>query len=109
GIDLAGNLLGGAVLGAFEDHVFDEVGDAVRLRSLVARTGFEPDADGSRADVLHLLGDDGEAVGQHLAADIANFFDHDFYEGWNFPRRYATILTHLAGGVGCARIRSLVV
>jgi hypothetical protein len=26
--------------------------------------------------VLHLLGDDGEAVGQHLTADIANFFYH---------------------------------
>jgi hypothetical protein len=28
--------------------------------------------------VFHLLGDDGEAVGQHLTANIANFFDHDF-------------------------------
>lgn len=27
--------------------------------------------------MLHLLGDDGEAVRQHLAANIANFFDHD--------------------------------
>jgi hypothetical protein len=26
--------------------------------------------------VLHLLGDDGEAVGQHLTANIANFFYH---------------------------------
>jgi hypothetical protein len=31
--------------------------------------------------VLHLLGDDGEAVRQHLAANIANFFDHDFSWG----------------------------
>ena len=77
GIDLAGDLLGGAVLGALEDHVLDEVGDAVRLRSLVARAGLEPNTDGSRADVLHLLGDDGEAVRQHLTTNIANFFYHD--------------------------------
>ena len=62
GIDLAGDLFGGAVLGAFEDHVLDEVGDAVRLRRLVARAGFEPNADRGRADVLHLLGDNGQAV-----------------------------------------------
>ena len=76
GVDLAGDLLGSAVLGAFEDHVLDEMGDAVRLRSFVARTGFEPNADGSRADVLHLLGDYGEAVGQHLTTNIADFFYH---------------------------------
>jgi hypothetical protein len=63
GIDLAGDLLGGAVLGPFEDHVLDEVGNAVRLRSFVAGTGLEPNADGSRTDVFHLLGDHGEAVG----------------------------------------------
>ncbi len=80
GIDLAGDLLGGAVLGAFEDHVLDEMGDAVRLRRLVARTGLKPNADGSRADVLHLLGDHGEAVGQHLTANIANFFSPVLYQ-----------------------------
>src|SRR5580700_197331 len=77
GINLAGNLLGSAVLGAFEDHVLDEVGDAVRLRRLIAGTSFEPNADGSRADVLHLLSDYGEAVGQYLATNVANFFYHD--------------------------------
>jgi hypothetical protein len=40
----------------------------------VARTGFEPDADCDRANVRHLLGDDGEAVGQHLFTDTAGFF-----------------------------------
>jgi len=76
GIYLAGDLFGGAVGGSLENHVLDEVGDAVCLRRFIARTGLEPDADGSRADVLHLLGDDGEAVGQHLAANVANFFYH---------------------------------
>jgi hypothetical protein len=27
--------------------------------------------------VLHLFGDDGEAMRQHLAANVANFFYHD--------------------------------
>jgi hypothetical protein len=76
GIDLAGDLLGSAMLGAFEDHVLDKMGDAVRLRRFVARTGFKPNADRGGADVLHLLGDDGETMGQNLTADIANFFYH---------------------------------
>jgi hypothetical protein len=96
GIDLAGNLLGSAVLGAFEDHVLDKMGDAVDLRRLVAGTGLEPNADGGGADVLHLLGDDGEAVGQHLTPNIADFFCH-INARVELPQRYATILTHLAG------------
>ena len=87
GIDLAGNLLGGAVLGAFENHVLDKMGDAVRLRGLIARAGFEPDADGSRTDVLHLLGDHSEAVGQHLTANIADFFYHDVVKSSAGPSR----------------------
>jgi hypothetical protein len=74
------------------------MGDAVRLRSLVARAGFEPNADGSRTDVLHLLGDDGEAVGQHLAANIANFFDHDDCEGGTSPE--VPYYSYTSGGVG---------
>ena len=36
--------------------------------------------------MLHLLGDDGEAVGQHLAADAANFFYHE-YAGAELPQK----------------------
>ena len=97
GIDLAGDLLGSAVLGAFEDHVLDEVGDAVRLRSFVAGTGFEPNADRGGADVLHLLSDYGEAVRQYLATDVANFFYHDLVLIVEVARRCSTILTYLAG------------
>jgi len=76
GIDFARNLFGGAVLGAFEDHVLDEVRDAVPVRVFVARTGLQPYADGSGAEVLHALGDDGEAVRQHLTTYAADFFRH---------------------------------
>ena len=62
---------------AFENHVLDKMGDAVRLRGLVARASFQPDADRGGTDMLHLLGDDGEAVGQNLTTDIADFFYHD--------------------------------
>src|SRR5205807_8546618 len=61
GIHLAGDLFGGAVLGPFEDHVLDGTGDAVRFRVFVARSGLQPDADRGGANMLHLLGDNGEA------------------------------------------------
>ena len=59
GVDLARNFFRGAVLGAFEDHVLDEVGDAVPVGILIARTGLQPDSDRGRADVLHLLSNHG--------------------------------------------------
>ncbi len=76
GVDLARDFLGGAVLGPFEDHVLNEMGDAVPFGIFVARTGLQPDTDRGGADVLHLLGDDGQAVGQLLTTNIADFFGH---------------------------------
>ena len=76
GVDLARNFLGGALLGAFENHVLKEMGDAVPFGIFVARTGLQPDTNRGGADVLHLLGDDGKAVGQFLATNIAHFFGH---------------------------------
>ena len=74
GVDLAGDFFGGAVLGPLENHVLDEMGDAVPFGVFVARTGLQPDSDGGRADMLHLLGDDGQPVGQLLTTNIADFF-----------------------------------
>ena len=108
GIDLTGDLLGSAVLGAFEDHVLDEMRDAVRLRRLIAGTGLEPNADGSRADVLHLLGDYGEAVGQHLTTNIADFFYH--VRASRTPLEGTVLFLHIwRGRVVVARIRRLVI
>src|SRR5271165_1786888 len=53
GVDLAGYLLGGAVLGPFKDHVLNKVGDAVPLRFFIARTGLQPNPYRGRADVRH--------------------------------------------------------
>ncbi len=64
------------VSGALEHHVLDEMGDAVVLGLLVARAGLDPDPDGDRADVLHLLGDHSQTVGQDFAPDVAQFIHH---------------------------------
>ena len=71
GIHLARNFFGGAMLGPLEHHVLDEVRNAVPLFVFVARAGLDPDADADGANVLHLLGDDGQSVGQRGAPDIA--------------------------------------
>ena len=75
-IDLAGDGFGGAGLRALEYHVLDEVGDAIPFGIFVARAGLQPDADRDRADVGHLLGDDGQAVRQNLTTNVASFFYH---------------------------------
>ena len=71
GVGFAGELVGGARGGAFEDHVLDEVGDAVEGEGFVAGAGVDPDAHGYGADVGDGLGEDQEAVGQAGAADVA--------------------------------------
>ena len=76
GVDLARDFLGGAVLRAFENHVLNEMGDAIPFGIFVAGTGLQPDTNRGGADVLHLLGDDGQAVGQFLTTNIAHFFGH---------------------------------
>ena len=76
-IDLAGDGFGGAGLGSLEDHVLDEVGDAVEFGIFVARAGLQPDADRDRANVGHLLGDNGQAVRQDLTTNAARFFYHE--------------------------------
>ncbi len=70
-VHFAGDVLGGARFGALEEHVFDEVGDAVDLGGLVAGAGLDPDAHGDRAEVFHALGEDAEAIGKDCAAQVA--------------------------------------
>ncbi len=71
GVCLAGELLSGAGGGSFEDHVLDEVGDAVEGESFVAGAGVDPDAHGNGADVGDGLGEYEQAVGQMGATDVA--------------------------------------
>ena len=76
-IDLTGDVFSGAGFGPLEYHVLDEMGDAIEFRILVAGTGLEPDADCDRANVRHLLGDDGKAIRQDLTTNAASFFYHE--------------------------------
>ncbi len=73
GIHFAGDGFGGAALGAFEDHVLDEMGEAVFFRDFAAGTITDPDADRDGTDVGHRLGDDDETVAQHVLLDVTDF------------------------------------
>ena len=64
-VDLTGELPGGRpTLGALEEHVLREMGDAVRLASLVARAGRQHDEAGNRLGLRHRRRDDTQAVAQ---------------------------------------------
>ena len=63
GIHFAGDVFGGAALGALENHVLEEVGGTVLGGGFAAGAVANPDADGDGADVLHGLGDNDEAIG----------------------------------------------
>src|SRR5215471_1321620 len=76
GIDLAGYVLGTAMLGAFEDHVLNEMGDTIPLGVFVTGASLDPNAHRNGADVLHLLCDHRQAIGQDLAADMSDVFYH---------------------------------
>src|SRR6202008_3489091 len=62
GIHFAGDIFGGAAFGALEDHVLQEVGNAVFGGGFAAGAVANPDADGDGTDVLHGLSDNDEAV-----------------------------------------------
>ena len=87
GVDFARDALRGARLGPLEDHVLDEVGDAVQLGHFVTRTGAHPDAHGDGADVLHALSEHDEPAGEDSAADVAfavhGGFRRDFRIGYD--------------------------
>src|ERR1700752_5183837 len=76
GIHFAGDGFGGAALGAFEDHVLHEMGEAVLLRGFAAGAVANPDTDRYGADMAHGLGHDDETVGQSVPLDVALFSNH---------------------------------
>jgi len=50
------------MLGSFENHVLNEMRNAVPLQVFIARAGLDPDTNGDRADMLHLLGQNNQTV-----------------------------------------------
>lgn len=63
-LDLELEAVLGALPGALERHVLEEVRNARGRRRLGARASVDPDADGRRLGVRRRLGRDGEPVGQ---------------------------------------------
>ena len=51
------------VLGAFEHHVFEEVGEAGAARALVERPDVVPEVDGDERETVVFVHDDDETVG----------------------------------------------
>ena len=76
GIHFTRDRFRGAALGAFENHVLNEVGQAVFVGCFSARTAAHPHADGNGAHVRHILGNDHQVVGQSVLFDIASFCGH---------------------------------
>ena len=63
------------VRGALEQHVLDEMRDAVLLRRFAARAGADPDADRDGAHVRHGFGDHADAVGERGHFDVPHGTD----------------------------------
>jgi hypothetical protein len=76
GIHFAGDGFGGAAFCALENHVFDEMREAVFFQEFAAGAVADPNADGDGADVGHGLGEDHEAVGQSVLVNVARFRRH---------------------------------
>ena len=70
-VDDSGNVFGGTAFRAFEDHVLDEMRDAVVFDSLAPRASAYPDAKADAANMRHWFGDHTEAVRQNRAVNIA--------------------------------------
>ena len=72
-IHFAGDSFRGAALGAFENHVLDEMREAVFFRDFAARAVANPNADRDGTDVGHGLGDDHEAIAENVLLDVTRF------------------------------------
>src|SRR5271166_420983 len=79
GVHLPRDVFGRAARRALEHHVLYEMRDAVDIGILMTRAGLHPYPHRYRADVVHLLSQDGEPIGQHLALDVPQFFYHLSY------------------------------
>ena len=60
-LDFLGDLRRRALRRALERHVLEKVRQAVLVVPFRARSGADPDAEGGAFQVLHVMGDDGQA------------------------------------------------
>ena len=75
-INFARDIFSGAARGAFENHVLDEMRNAVHAGRFAARAGAQPYAHGNGVDVLHRLGDDDEPVRKGCCLDLVICVGH---------------------------------
>src|ERR1017187_2619571 len=101
GVGFAGELLGGARGGAFEDHVLDEVGDAIQVERLVAGAGGDPDAHGDGTDLGDRLGENEQAVAQASPANAAGGGWGGGQNGGGFD--HAAPCDYCVTRIGCGR------
>src|SRR6266571_4071961 len=71
-VDLPRDGLGGAPPSALEDHVLDEVREALLARLLIARADIHPDPDRDRPHRRYPLGDHPHAIVQYLFSEHAD-------------------------------------
>ena len=76
GVHLFGNLPGSTLHGSLENHVLQEVAQAVLLRLLHHRADMHPRADGNRAQEGQPLADHPEAIGQNPFITHASIRSH---------------------------------
>src|ERR1017187_1453935 len=82
GIHRSSDVFRAARLGALEEHVLDEVGQAILLLRLTPRSGVDPEPDRYRTDVGHPFGDDTETVGKNGRFDIALGRESRYHNCW---------------------------
>jgi hypothetical protein len=81
GIELAtdrvnglGDVLGAAVVGAFEEHMLDKVRNAAALVAFMPRTAHQPHANRHRPHMRHRFGDQAKPIVENVTNDHAMNF-----------------------------------
>ena len=61
-LDLLCDIAGAAALGSLEDHMLDQVGNAVQRCGLVTGPSIDPNADGRGREMGRILADDPQSI-----------------------------------------------
>src|SRR5215470_3694749 len=72
GVHLPGNISSGTALGALKYHVLNEMRDTVGFGNLIAGARLHPNADGDRANMVHLLAEYKQTIGKEFAMNITS-------------------------------------
>src|SRR3954466_13945083 len=73
-VNRLGDVLGAAVVGAFEEHVLDKVRDAAALARSMPRTAHQPAANRHRPHMRHRFGDQAKPIVENVTKGHAMNF-----------------------------------